>query len=51
VGEDVHGVDDLVDALRGIYPRVSTPRPQAGSQLINDVLKCQLKPITPSDHR
>ena len=33
-----------------IYPRFSTPRIVAGSPLVNDVLKCQLKPINAADY-
>ena len=28
-----------------VYPRFSTPRLEAGSPMVNDVLKCQLKPV------
>jgi hypothetical protein len=33
-----------------LYPAFSTPRMVAGEPLTNDVLKCQLKPITSSDY-
>lgn len=33
-----------------IYPRFSTPRMVAGGTMVNDVLKCQLKPVTASDY-
>jgi hypothetical protein len=33
-----------------VYPRFSTPRLTAGSPLVNDVLKCQLKPVNPADY-
>lgn len=33
-----------------VYPRFSTPRLVAGSPLVNDVLKCQLKPIDMTDY-
>jgi len=33
-----------------IYPRFSTPRIVAGSPLVNDVLKCQLKPVNAADY-
>jgi Tannase-like family of unknown function (DUF6351) len=33
-----------------LYPAFSTPRMVAGEPLTNDVLKCQLKPITTSDY-
>jgi len=34
-----------------IYPRASTPHIVAGGPLTNDILKCQLKPVTMSDYR
>jgi len=33
-----------------VYPRFSTPRIVAGSPLVNDVLKCQLKPVNMTDY-
>jgi hypothetical protein len=33
-----------------VYPRFSTPRLVAGSPLVNDVLKCQLRPVAMSDY-
>src|SRR5262249_46027203 len=33
-----------------LYPSHSSPRMVAGESVTNDVLKCQLKPITPSDY-
>ena len=33
-----------------IYPRFSTPHIVAGGPLANDILKCQLKPVTASDY-
>ena len=33
-----------------LYPAFSTPRMVAGEPLTNDVLKCQLKPVTASDY-
>ena len=33
-----------------VYPRFSTPRIVAGSPLVNDVLKCQLKPVAMADY-
>ena len=33
-----------------VYPRFSTPRIKAGSPLVNDVLKCQLKPVSAADY-
>ena len=33
-----------------IYPRFSTPHIVAGGPLTNDILKCQLKPVTMSDY-
>ncbi|RSZ30619.1 MULTISPECIES: DUF6351 family protein [unclassified Variovorax] len=33
-----------------VYPRFSTPRIVAGSPLVNDVLKCQLKPVNAADY-
>lgn len=37
---------DPASACNTVYPRFSTPRLKAGSPLVNDVLKCQLKPRT-----
>src|SRR5262249_61085783 len=34
-----------------LYPAFSTPRMVAGEPLSNDVLKCQLKNVNPSDYR
>jgi hypothetical protein len=33
-----------------VYPRFTTPRLVAGSPLVNDVLKCQLKPVNAADY-
>jgi hypothetical protein len=33
-----------------LYPAYSTPRMEAGEPLTNDVLKCQLKPVTEADY-
>ncbi|MDQ0012033.1 hypothetical protein J2W23_000397 [Variovorax boronicumulans] len=33
-----------------VYPRFTTPRIQAGSPMVNDVLKCQLKPVNAADY-
>lgn len=33
-----------------VYPRFSTPRLVAGTPLVNDVLKCQLKPVNAADY-
>ena len=33
-----------------IYPRFSTPHLVAGGPLTNDIMKCQLKPVTMSDY-
>lgn len=41
---------DPAAACNVIYPRFSTPRLVAGSPLVNDVLKCQLKPVATSDY-
>jgi multidrug efflux pump subunit AcrA (membrane-fusion protein) len=41
---------DPAAACNLIYKRFSTPRLQAGSPLANDVLKCQLRPVAPSDY-
>lgn len=38
-------------ACNAIYPRFSTPRLQAGSPLVNDVMKCQLRPISAGDYK
>jgi hypothetical protein len=37
-------------ACNKLYPAYSTPRMQAGEPLTNDVLKCQLKPVTAADY-
>jgi len=37
-------------ACNQLYPAFSTPRMVAGEPLTNDVLKCQLKPVTASDY-
>ena len=42
---------DPAAACNKVYPRFTTPRIEAGAPLVNDVLKCQLKPITPSDYK
>ena len=34
-----------------IYPSVSFPREVAGASIASDIVKCQLKPINPSDYR
>jgi hypothetical protein len=34
-----------------LYPVFRTPRLVAGEPLANDVVKCQLKPVTPSDYK
>ena len=41
---------DPAAACNLVYPRFSTPRLQAGAPLVNDVLKCQLKPIAAGDY-
>ena len=33
-----------------VYPRFTTPRLVAGSPMVNDVLKCQLKPVNAADY-
>jgi hypothetical protein len=33
-----------------LYPALSSPRMMAGEPLTNDVLKCQLKPISAADY-
>jgi len=34
-----------------LYPVFGTPRLVAGAPLANDIVKCQLKPVTPSDYQ
>ncbi len=41
---------DPAAACNVIYPRFTTPRLVAGSPMVNDVLKCQLKPVAMSDY-
>lgn len=41
---------DPAAACNTVYPRFSTPRIVAGSPLVNDVLKCQLKPVNAADY-
>ncbi len=41
---------DPAASCNAVYPRFSTPRLKAGSPLVNDVLKCQLKPVNPTDY-
>lgn len=41
---------DAAASCNVVYPRFTTPRIQAGSPLVNDVLKCQLKPVNPADY-
>lgn len=41
---------DPAASCNAVYPRFSTPRLTAGSPLVNDVLKCQLKPVNPADY-
>ncbi|WP_445287281.1 DUF6351 family protein [Variovorax atrisoli] len=41
---------DPAAACNKVYPRFSTPRMVAGSPLVNDVLKCQLKPVNAADY-
>lgn len=38
------------DACNRIYPRFSTLRLEAGEPLVQDVMKCHLKPIDPADY-
>ena len=38
------------DACNMIYPRFSTLRLEAGEPLVQDVMKCYLKPIDPTDY-
>ncbi|QNK68098.1 DUF6351 family protein [Variovorax sp. PAMC26660] len=42
---------DPAAQCNGVYPRFSTPRLTAGSPLVNDVLKCQLKPVNAADYK
>jgi hypothetical protein len=37
-------------SCNAVYPRFSTPRLVAGTPLVNDVLKCQLKPVNAADY-
>jgi hypothetical protein len=41
---------DPAASCNAVYPRFSTPRLVAGSPLVNDVLKCQLKPVDAADY-
>jgi hypothetical protein len=41
---------DPASACNQAYPRFSTPRMVAGGPLINDILKCQLKPVDTADY-
>ena len=41
---------DPAAACNVVYPRFSTPRMTAGGPLVNDVLKCQLKPVNAADY-
>ncbi|MGJ7498829.1 DUF6351 family protein [Variovorax sp. ZT5P49] len=41
---------DPVASCNAVYPRFSTPRLVAGTPLVNDVLKCQLKPVNAADY-
>ncbi|CAN5424808.1 DUF6351 family protein [soil metagenome] len=41
---------DPAAACNVAFPRFSTPRIVAGAPLVNDILKCQLKPIAPADY-
>jgi len=38
------------DTCNSIYPRFSTLRLETGEPLVQDVMKCQLKPIDPADY-
>jgi hypothetical protein len=41
----------LAGRCNELYPSHSFPRGVAGAPITNDVIKCQLKPITPSDYK
>ena len=41
---------DPAASCNAVYPRFTTPRLVAGSPLVNDVLKCQLKPVSAADY-
>jgi len=41
----------LAGKCHGLYPSHSFPRAVAGAPITNDVIKCQLKPITASDYK
>src|SRR5262245_30199840 len=44
-------VYELDTTCNQLYPAFSTPRMVAGEPLANDVLKCQLKNVKPSDYQ
>jgi hypothetical protein len=41
---------DPAASCNTVYPRFTTPRLVAGSPMVNDVLKCQLKPVNAADY-
>jgi hypothetical protein len=41
----------LAGTCNELYPSHSFPRAVAGAPITNDVIKCQLKPITASDYK
>ena len=41
----------LAGKCNELYPSHSFPRAVAGAPITNDVIKCQLRPITPSDYK
>jgi hypothetical protein len=51
-GEKITGPDVFAPTgvCRQMYPVHSDPRLVAGAPLTNDVLKCELKPVSPSDY-
>lgn len=42
--------NDPKAACNVLYPRFSNPRIQAGAPLAGDIVKCQLKPVSPADY-
>lgn len=41
---------DAADSCEQLYPSNSFPREVAGADIAADVIKCQLKPLTPADY-
>ena len=41
---------DLATSCEGLYPSNSFPREVAGAAVAADIVKCQVKPLAPSDY-